>query len=160
MAQPPRQEKENILKHLIDVVLSIDSDVNHPLRISFHENCVQTIDDFDHWGIDDINALTYTYVNKIDPTKSTTKLLPPGHRGNLRHLLKYVKLIVAKYESEHGSYPRLDHWKTFTWEKFQIYKAYTATNDIATDNTPPESLVLMFNLRLLVLPLIVTLLHL
>ena len=79
MTSLPWQEKESILKHLIDVVLSIDNDVNHPLRISFHENCVHTIDDFVHWGIADINALTYTYVNKNDPTKSTAKLLPLGH---------------------------------------------------------------------------------
>ena len=124
MAPTTRQETESILNHLIDTVLNIPNEENHLLRISLKENGIKDIDDLKVLSPDDITNLTYTYTDDDDPTISIVKPLPLGHRGNIKYLIKYVKLIVAQYGSDHqGAYPRLAHWQTLTWEQFQVYKA-------------------------------------
>ena len=124
MAPLTRQERESILNHLLDTILGIPDDEDYPLRISLKENHVTCIDDLDNLGPDEINNLTYTYTDEADPTNTVVKPLPLGNKGNMKYLIKYVKLIVAQYSSDHqGAYPRLDHWQTITWDHFQLYKA-------------------------------------
>ena len=116
-----RTEKTEILQHLLNTVLDIDPDAKHPIRISFSDHQIDTIDDFESLEIDDINALTYT---KFANDKTVKVLpLPPGSRGNLRHLLKYVRLVIVQYNDSNNMYPPTTHWKSLTWDAFQIYKA-------------------------------------
>ena len=100
-----RSEKTEILQHLLTTVLDIDPDAKHPIRISFLEHQIETIDDFESLEIEDVNALTYT---KIANDKTVKVLpLPPGSRGNLRHLLKYVRLVIVQYNDSNNMYPLL-----------------------------------------------------
>ena len=116
-----RREKIEILEHLLNSVLDIDTDAKHPIRISFRDHLIDTIDDFESLEIDDVSALTYT---KIANDKTVKVLqLPPGSRGNLRHLLKYVRLVIVQYNDSNNMYPPTTHWKSLTWDVFQIYKA-------------------------------------
>ena len=80
-----RSEKTEILQHLLNTVLDIDPDAKHPIRISFTDHQIETIDDFESLEIDDINALTYTKTSNDKSTKNL--LLPPGSHCNLRDLL-------------------------------------------------------------------------
>ena len=105
-----RREKIKILEHLINTVLDIDTDAKHPIRISFRDHQIETIDDFKRLEIDDINALTYTKTLNDKTTKVLA--LPPGSRGNLRHLLKYVRLVIVQYNDLHYTYPPTTHWKS------------------------------------------------
>ena len=57
-----RREKVEILEHLLNTVLDIDPDAKHPIRISFRDHLIDTIDDFESLEIDDVNALTYTKI--------------------------------------------------------------------------------------------------
>ena len=116
-----RSEKTEILQHLLTTVLDIDPDAKHPIRISFSEHQIETIDDFESLEIEDVNALTYTKTYSDKSTKDI--LLPPGSRGNLRHLLRYVRLVIVQYNDSNYTYPPATHWKSLTWDAFQIYKA-------------------------------------
>ena len=100
-----RREKVEILEHLLNTVLDIDTDAKHPIRISFKDHQIQTIDDFECLEIEDVNALTYTKTLNDKTTK--VLVLPPGSRGNLRHLLKYVRLVIVQYNDSNNMYPLL-----------------------------------------------------
>ena len=118
-----RDDQIKILQHLLYEVLNIDpADTDHAVLKCFKENDITNIDHFEGLTVLDIDGLTYT---KIDPNtnQDNTIFIPVGHRGNLRHLQRYVKLITAQYYESHNTYPPLSHWKTLTWEMFQVYKA-------------------------------------
>ena len=113
-----RTEKTEILQHLLNTVLDIDPDAKHPIRISFRDYQIETIDNFECLEIDDINALTYTKTLNDKTTK--VLVLPPGSRGNLRHLLRYDRLVIVQYNDSNYTYPPATHWKSLTWDAFQI----------------------------------------
>ena len=91
-----RSDCPKILTHLIQKVVCFCLDTTHPVHICFTENLIASIDDFESLEINDIDALTY---HKTDDTTNITTIeqLPPGNRGNLKHLIRYVKLIIAQY---------------------------------------------------------------
>ena len=116
-------DQVNILRHLLYNVLNIDrNDIDHAVLVCFEENDLDTIADFEGLDVADINQLTY---NKLNTTtnKDECLLLPVGYRANLRHLRKYVKLIIAQYHESHNAYPPITHWQTLNWDIFQVYKS-------------------------------------
>ena len=118
-----RDDQVKILQHLLHTVLNIDpADTDHAVLRCFKENDITNIDHFEGLSIMDIDGLTYTKLNP-DTNQNNTIFIPVGHRGNLRHLLRYVKLVAAQYNESNNAYPPLSHWKTLTWEMFQLYKA-------------------------------------
>ena len=111
-----RDDQVKILKHLLCNVLNIDSaDTDHAVLKCFKENDITNIDHFEGLSIMDIDGLTYTKINPATNAENTI-FIPVGHRGNLRHLLRYVKLVAAQYNESNNAYPPLSHWKTLTWE--------------------------------------------
>ena len=106
-----RADCTKILTHLIQTVGAFGSDSKHPVNICFTKNQISTIDDFESLEIDDIDALTYHKTDDNDGTTSVERL-PPGNRGNLRHLLRYVKLVTAQYFESNAGYPPYSHWYT------------------------------------------------
>ena len=90
-------DQVNILKHLLHGVLNIDKqDTDHAILKCFRENDIKNIEVFEGLEINDIDQLTYT---KLDATTNQSNIvfIPVGHRGNLCHLLRYVKLITAQH---------------------------------------------------------------
>ena len=106
-----RTDRTKILTHLIHTVAGFGSDSTHPVNVCFTENQISTIDDFESLEIDDIDALTYHKLNEDDGTASVERL-PPGNLGNLRHLLRYVKLVTAQYFESNDAYPPNALWYT------------------------------------------------
>ena len=118
-----RDERVNILRHLLFNVLDIDrNDTDHAVIKCFDENNLKTIADFEVLDEADIDQLTYTRLNTTTNTDEC-RLIPVGHRANLRHLRKYAKLIIAQYHESNNSYPPITHWRTLNWDMFQVYKS-------------------------------------
>ena len=104
-----RDDQTNILRHLLYNVLNIDKKESAFAIIQcFTDNDIKNIDDFEALEIKDVDGLTYT---KTDTTTNASNIvfLPVGHRGNLCHLLRYVKLIAAQYNKSNNAYPPLSH---------------------------------------------------
>ena len=99
-----RADRTKILTHLIHTVAGFGSDAAHPVNICFTENQISTIDDFESLDIADIDALTY-HKPPDEDGKTPVERLPLGNRGNLRHLLHYVKLVIHQYFESNAGYP-------------------------------------------------------
>ena len=103
-----RTDCTKILTHFIHTVAGFGLDSTHPVNVCFTENQISTIDDFESLEIDDIDNLTYHKTND-DDGKASVERLPPGNCDNLRHLLRYVKLVTAQYFESNTAYPPYAH---------------------------------------------------
>ena len=116
-----RQESIDILHHLLTHVIRVPEEDAHPIRNCLQNMLIQTVDDFDSLEADDIDSLLY--IKTLDDKSTKAVPLPPGFRGGLKHLLRYIKLITYQYQTSNFNYPPLSHWQTLTWDTFQYYKS-------------------------------------
>ena len=132
------------MKHLLFTVLDYPNDTNHPVVSAFCDAQISNVDNFDLLDNATIKLLTYKEKDNKNPSQYTVKQLPISMKANLVYASRYVQLIVVEHEVRHGTYPPLSHFKTLTWESFNLYKSSPKPPPTCTaiSTTPPNVILL------------------